>query len=406
MVSVMENIHDTPEGFILESLLEGMNQYYSMELSQKIKRGMNESRLKGNFTGDVLLFGYRVKQTDTGKNIVVCEEDAEIVRELYEIFIAGTMVSDLIADLKQRGIQNKGRPFARTAVYSLLANEKYAGIYRIRNEVYTNIYPRIVPDSVFEIAKAKIAANKTGRHVPDVEYLLKNKVTCGYCGKTIASESGTSKSGKVMRYYKCTGRKRYRACSKAAIRKDVLKRLVIDTTLKVLGNADTLNELAEKIMVANKKRLDDQSILNLLLKEKAEIDRAINNLVGAIEKGILTNSTKTRLEELELQQHELEEKIACEKAKATLRLKKEEIIRYLRTGLKKKPQVMIQLLIKKIVLYDDKVEIYYNYIDNNRPDDFEHQAFSFYTETKTYEINAHKIGTQPTLLSLEITLFI
>lgn len=161
LVSVMENIPDTPEGVILESLLEGMNQYYSMELSQKIKRGMNESRLKGNFTGGALLFGYRTKQTDTGKKIVVCEEEAKIVRELYERFVAGTMVSDLIEDLNARGIQNKGRPFARTAVYSLLANEKYAGVYRIRNEVYTNIYPRIVPESVFEIAKAKIAANKT-----------------------------------------------------------------------------------------------------------------------------------------------------------------------------------------------------------------------------------------------------
>ena len=49
VLSAMENIPDTPEGIILESLLEGMNQYYSAELSQKIKRGMRETRLKGHF---------------------------------------------------------------------------------------------------------------------------------------------------------------------------------------------------------------------------------------------------------------------------------------------------------------------------------------------------------------------
>jgi len=162
LVSVMENIPDTPEGIILESLLEGMNQYYSMELSQKIKRGMNESRIKGNFTGGYLLFGYKTQQTETGKKIVVNEEEAEIVRDLYERFASGTLVSDLISELQQRGIKNKGRTFARTAVYSLLANEKYAGRYTIHGTTYTNIYPRIVPESVFMVVQDKIAKNRVG----------------------------------------------------------------------------------------------------------------------------------------------------------------------------------------------------------------------------------------------------
>ena len=54
IVSAMENIPDSPEDMLLESLLEGMNQYYSEELSQKIKRGMHEMRLKGNFIGGII----------------------------------------------------------------------------------------------------------------------------------------------------------------------------------------------------------------------------------------------------------------------------------------------------------------------------------------------------------------
>lgn len=58
VLSAMENIHDSPEGIILESLLEGMNQYYSAELSQKVRRGMRETRLKGNYQGGgVILYG-------------------------------------------------------------------------------------------------------------------------------------------------------------------------------------------------------------------------------------------------------------------------------------------------------------------------------------------------------------
>ena len=67
ILSAMENIPDTPEGIILESLLEGMNQYYSAELSQKVLRGLKESYLKGNFTGGRQIFGYDVRNK---KNII------------------------------------------------------------------------------------------------------------------------------------------------------------------------------------------------------------------------------------------------------------------------------------------------------------------------------------------------
>ncbi len=70
LLSAMENIPDTPEGIILESLLEGMAEYYSAELSQKVKRGMNETRLKGNFTGRHLLFGYKA-----GNHKVIIDEE-------------------------------------------------------------------------------------------------------------------------------------------------------------------------------------------------------------------------------------------------------------------------------------------------------------------------------------------
>ena len=74
VLSAMENIPDTPEGIILESLLEGMNQYFSAELSQKIKRGMRETRLKGHFQGGYAPYGYKLD----GPKIIIDEEAAEV----------------------------------------------------------------------------------------------------------------------------------------------------------------------------------------------------------------------------------------------------------------------------------------------------------------------------------------
>lgn len=61
LLSCMENIPNTPEGTLMETLLEGFNQYFSEELTQKVNRGLRESWLKGNATGGNLIYGYKVE---------------------------------------------------------------------------------------------------------------------------------------------------------------------------------------------------------------------------------------------------------------------------------------------------------------------------------------------------------
>ncbi len=175
-----------------------MAEYYSAELSQKVKRGMRESRSKGNYTGGFVLFGYRVEN----KKLVIHEDEAVIVRQMFEDCASGKLVKTIIEELREKGILYRGKPFARNTVYHLLANEKYAGIYRHGDEIFTNIYPRIVPDEIFSVVASKIANNKYGKHKPNIYYLLRNKMICGYCGKPVNSDSGTSKNGEIKRYYK------------------------------------------------------------------------------------------------------------------------------------------------------------------------------------------------------------
>src|SRR5574344_929205 len=187
LVSVMENIPDTPEGIILESVLEGMAEYYSSELSQKVKRGMSETRKKGNFMGGLVPYGYKVEN----KKILINSAEAEIVKKIYTEYANGKLVVDIRQELLDMGIKNRNREFARNTLYNLLKSEKYAGIYTFNGEVYTNLYPRIIPNELFEIVRIKVQNNKYGKHKPDIVYLLKNKLVCGYCGNTVNSDAGT-----------------------------------------------------------------------------------------------------------------------------------------------------------------------------------------------------------------------
>jgi DNA invertase Pin-like site-specific DNA recombinase len=72
-------------------MLEGYAEYYSAELSQKIRRGMNESRQKGNYTGGFILYGYKVEN----KKIIIDEEKAEVIRYMFEQYAKGVFVNQL-----------------------------------------------------------------------------------------------------------------------------------------------------------------------------------------------------------------------------------------------------------------------------------------------------------------------
>ena len=87
LLSATECIPSTPEGIIVESLLEGMGQFYSVELSQKVRRGMKESRQKGRFMGAYLIYGYKI----ANKKVVIDEEKAEVIRYMYEQFAQGVV---------------------------------------------------------------------------------------------------------------------------------------------------------------------------------------------------------------------------------------------------------------------------------------------------------------------------
>ena len=145
VLSAMENIPDTPEGIILESLLEGMNQYYSAELAQKVRRGMRETRRKGFYQGGPILYGYKV----VGRKFVIDEMEAETVRFMFDQFSKGIVVREIIERLAAKGILIRGKPFPMNTVYKILRNEKYTGTYKHGDEIVDNMYPQIIPSDLY-----------------------------------------------------------------------------------------------------------------------------------------------------------------------------------------------------------------------------------------------------------------
>ena len=357
LLSAMENIPDTPEGIILESLLEGMAEYYSAELSQKVKRGMNETRLKGNFTGGNLIYGYKIEN----HKVVINEEQAKVVRYIYEQYALGVYVKDIIASLTEKHIFNRGKPFARNTIYNILKNEKYSGIYRFNNQTFENMYPQIVPIEIYEKVRQKTNQNKYGKRSVEVVYLLRNKVKCGYCGEPISAECGTSSKGNKRRYYKCLGKKRHTTnCDKQTVRKEILEDLVIKILIEQLSSPKTLDKIAKNILKVQESEDCGNTLLTSLNKEKCVTQKILDNVMKAVEQGVVNNTTNKRMTELEKKLEDIERQIIVEKSKTNFKLTKEDIVNYFNDALKLEPQLLINYLVKQIILYDDKMQIYFN----------------------------------------------
>ena len=363
LMSATEIISEGPEGIILESVLEGYAEYYSADLAEKVVRGQTENILKGRCNGGRGTFGYTL---DSERKFHIDPLASPFVLESFTKYRDGLTMKEIRDWLNENGIKNPvGGEFTYNSVEHMLKNRRYIGELKFRDVVVPDAIPPIVPLELFDDVQEKIAKNKKApaRRKAEDDYLLTTKLHCGCCGALMFGESGTSRTGEVHRYYKCATAKKKKGCKKKTVRKQWLEDLVVNQTMQLVRDDAAMESIIAKVM-----ELQDRENTNLPLYEKQlrDAESGIQNMLNAIQAGILTSSTKERLEQLEETKRELEARIAEEKlAKPKI---KEEFIRFwlmrfrkLDMSLKDQRQALVDTFINSIYLYDDKVLITFNY---------------------------------------------
>ncbi len=356
LISAMENIPETPEGVLLESLLEGMNQYFSEELAQKVSRGLHESRTKGHCIGSVP-YGY-IKEN---KMLKINEEESIIINRIFEDYVYGKTILQISRDFEKENITMNGKHFIPQTIRHLLQRKRYTGNYEINGKQYNNIYPQIITPELFESAKAKLDKTRYGCRKDNHEiFRIKDKIYCGCCGRKMYPVSAISSNGNQIRYYTCITTKKDN-CNNKRIYKDIIENVVDKFLLDQFTIPESLEEVSSVIYELNKKNNKANSSLTVLKSDLKRVNNSISNIIIAIEKGIITATTKTRLEQLENSKQELEEQILIEESKQTFELSKEEIKNYFKHIMTKCPNRAIELFIKQVKVFDNKIEIYLNY---------------------------------------------
>lgn len=311
VISATENISENPEGIILEAVLEGMAEFYSKELSQKISRGMFESANKCLSVGGHIPLGYKLEN----KKLVINEVGAAIVREAFDLYASGMTVAEICTIFNNKGYKTaKGVEFNKNSFRSMFKNERYIGIYKYKDLKIEGGVPAIIDKDTFDIVQKRLVTNADApaRGRAKVDYLLSQKLFCGHCGALMIGESGTSKGGGTYNYYTCSTRKRHHTCDKKPLRKDFIERAVAEDALRLL-TPETIDELADIAVAESLREAEENSLIPALTEQLNETQRSIDNLIKMIERGVESESIASRLKELEKEKRATEKRLVVAK---------------------------------------------------------------------------------------------
>ena len=385
--SVIENFDDSPESVILESLMEGLAEYYSKNLAREVMKGMKENAYNGKHTGGYVPFGYRVTPD---KRIEVNEREAEAVKELFAMILNGSSYREVSEYLTNKGFRTKtGNIFNKNSIYELLHNQKYIGVciynkrvaevdghcssrkYKDKSEwiVNTDMYPPIVDKDVFNKVQKMMTARAVGNRSPNTVYLLKGKVFCGLCGKPYVGNRRISGKGQINFYYSCNRPKALGRCQNRSVKKDVLEGFVLTRLADYVFN----DRMIPNIVDSYNKYLRERNGSELHKLDVLRNDlRGINSKISNIAELLIEKKSKTllsKLDEYERKADVIKTEIKeiednCSVMSVTedeLRRQFAAIRQRMRNGEAANIRHLIEQFVHRVNVYPEKIEVIFNF---------------------------------------------
>lgn len=405
LISVTEQFDDSPESVILESVIEGMAEYYSKNLSREVMKGLTENALNGRFCGGIPPLGYDIKNS----YYVINEFESKAVSLIYKRFLEGNSYGMIIEELNECGYQTKRKAlFTKNSLYEILRNEKYAGTfvynrteardeitgkrskhkYKQENEIIRveNVLPAIVSKDDFQ--KVQDILNNRRRaytnHAKEV-YLLTGKIKCGICGGSYVGSRRANSIGVIYASYVCNVRQRSsgKRCCNSSISRNWLEDIVLEAVTATVMKLDKYgidNIYKAYLLDKNQTNLAEQTaIKNKIAELDTQIDR-ITDVITVVNSGALIE----KLSCYEQQRSKLQKQLNILQITHNADLTVEEITMLLNKAkemLKErsvpKLKELINLIVKEIIVHKESVEIHLRFGNNIQSNNFFEQKSTY-----------------------------
>ncbi len=338
VISMNEQIDESPSGRLLEGMIETMDEFYSANLGQDTRRGMKENAQRGFLNGAPMPYGYNAIYKDVNgvkkRAMELNENEAPTVRQIFSLFTQGQGAKNIAQYLNERGIYTRhGRPWSKNGILYILKNETYTGIlvWNRQNESTGAIVPNPKADQIrvpehhaalidqasFDKIQGQIAQRSPKQTHPQIvasNHVLSGLVFCAQCGaRMIAS---TAKSGRFV-YYSCQRKfKEGKAsCSQTSLNAKKLEPCIIGIVRDRLLTEAHLSKLVSMVFEELQSRDGESSDRILVIKSQLdEIEKKLRRYYQLIETDNLPlGDVAERLRELNAAKNSLrEEQNNCE----------------------------------------------------------------------------------------------
>ena len=276
-----------------------MYDHMAYETSVKVKKSLRINKENGNFIGSSVIYGFRKNPEDIHK-LIIDDEAADIVREIFNMFLLGMTKSEIAEELNKREVMTpalykkthnlgytrikKDNKWDYEMIDRILRDENYTGTLvqgKNRNENYIthkevknleidwikfeNHHEAIVDKDVFEKIKEKLKVQRRSTNKND---LLSGYLFCEDCGAPMILIKGKNNA-----YYYCRSNRSKGICTKHTIRQTILYNNVIDLLNKKKLDGEPINELSRDIVIKyiEKVTVYDNEKIDVILKYEDEI---------------------------------------------------------------------------------------------------------------------------------------
>jgi site-specific DNA recombinase len=391
LISVTENLDNTPEGRLMLMVITGMNEFYSANLCSEVMKGLKENAYNGKHTGGIPPLGYDVDPVT--KELVLNEQESQAVSIIFKKYLEGSGYTEILDTLNQRGYKTKrGMAFGKGSLHEILKNEKYTGSYifnksaakdssgkfnrhRYKEEDdiirVENAIPQIVSKEDFDEVQRKmeLRRHKSARYTAKEQYLLTGKIVCGECGSSFTGISRKERPGHPQYVsYRCSRKNGKNKCSNTGIRREEIEKIVLARLAEFIFDGTLLPKLLEEYK-SYKNNADSEAVREIERADKRlrAINREIANIVSVIAK-TGSQALNDKLTELESEKKTLlslleSRKIEADKtgiAMKELRIHFRRAKQMFTNGTLSTGRKLIDKYIDKIVMYKDHIEIRFN----------------------------------------------
>ncbi len=336
VTSITEHADDSPTGKLMEAIIESVDEFYSENLAEEVRRGMREAASRGFWVSTYAPYGYKKVQVQDGaKKRPKLELDPPaygVVRRIFQLALQGTSTLEITKTLNREGLVSpqRGR-WTKTTIHRILTNETYTGTLVWGTKAKDNqppvrvedAFPAIVSRGEFEQVAAILGSKAPAKIHPRraaSPYLLSGIVKCETCGKALTAHE--AKSGQFT-YYVCHSllKQGQGACDTPRLNAKRFERMIIENIRENILTESNIRDLVKLVNEELDSIIKEQrEKVEAIEEELSEIRRRMDRLWVVVETSDLEiNDILPRIREHQERQEKLE--IAADEARTVLSMR-------------------------------------------------------------------------------------